>query len=56
MSGELGNHYVCDLCPRLRPKQPRALGLGWIDGFWACAHCATLYWHELSAGGRAHVA
>lgn len=46
-----GNHYACDLCPKLRPKEARALGVGWIDGFWVCAHCFGAYCRKLVAAG-----
>ena len=48
---EAGNHYACDLCPRLRPKEPRAMGEDWIDGYWACAKCFLIYCRRLMAGG-----
>jgi hypothetical protein len=50
------DHWACDLCPRLRPKEQRAVGVDWIDGYWACELCLGAYALELiGAGGRGHV-
>jgi hypothetical protein len=43
---------LCDLCPRQRPEEPRAKGVGWIDNFWVCADCFKTYCRKLEAAGR----
>jgi hypothetical protein len=52
----LGNHYACDLCPRLRREHPRNLGSNWLDGYWVCVACLNLYCRKLvAAGGKVYV-
>jgi hypothetical protein len=48
----LGNHYLCDLCSRQRPGEPREVGCKWLDGFFVCVECFNLYCRELMAAGR----
>jgi hypothetical protein len=46
------DHHACELCRRYRARLPRAWGIDWIDGYWACAACIMAYRIELAAGGK----
>lgn len=55
MSALLLDRYFCDLCPRLRPDEPRACGIRFIDGYWACESCRAIYASMLRDGsGSCH--
>jgi hypothetical protein len=49
------DYHACDLCPRYRPKEPRAMGIDWVDCYWACEECCSMYRRSLLVAGRKKV-
>jgi hypothetical protein len=39
----LVDRHFCDLCPKLRPKQPRNCGITFFDTDWACEACIEIF-------------
>jgi hypothetical protein len=54
----LVDRWPCDLCLHYRAGLPRATGVTFFDGFWACADCKETYaalvsGREVPSGARA---